>query len=167
MDWKEELDKKFHELNKEETDGQETNRDLPATSRDIARCNSRSRVVHPTSSTDNSSGSGSRNVLRGNVPEKITVSQPTNLIGGIRNFMINAKGAFSDLDKLIAEAAKVTTMAAATILILQGIRVAVKVILTARTNTVKIMDKLGIPRQTKETPGTVTAPELTKDETED
>jgi hypothetical protein len=125
-----------------------------------------SRVNIRNNSGDSSRGSGSIRlpVSNGKVSE-INKDVKLTLKGGIRNFMINAKGAFSDLDKLIAEAAKVTTMAAATILILQGIRVAVKVILTARTNTVKIMDKLGIPRQTKETPGTpITAP---VEETED
>lgn len=58
--------------------------------------------------------------------------------------MITAEGAKSDMEKLIAEAVEPSTK-----LILKGILVAIKVILTCRTNTVKIMDKLAIPRDEK------------------
>jgi hypothetical protein len=66
--------------------------------------------------------------------------------------MISAEAAKGDIEKLIEEAKSVTVLGAAVILVLKGILVAIKVILTCRSNTVEIMDKLGIPRKTEKKP---------------
>jgi Na+-transporting methylmalonyl-CoA/oxaloacetate decarboxylase gamma subunit len=64
--------------------------------------------------------------------------------------MISAEAAKGDLEKLIAEAKTVTVLGEAIVLVLKGILVAVKVGLTCRTNTVKLMDKMGIARDKEE-----------------
>lgn len=58
--------------------------------------------------------------------------------------MISAEAAFGDLEKFIKEAESKDTK-----LILKALIVVIKVILTCRTNTVKIMSKLGIEKDTK------------------
>lgn len=60
--------------------------------------------------------------------------------------MISAEAAKGDIEKFIVEAKNVTILGEATVLILKGILVAIKVILTCRSNTVAIMDFLKIPR---------------------
>ena len=61
--------------------------------------------------------------------------------------MISAEAAKGDIEKLIAEAKQVTVLGEAVVLVLKGILVVVKVVLTCRTNTVRLMDKAGIPRE--------------------
>jgi hypothetical protein len=60
--------------------------------------------------------------------------------------MISAEAAKGDIEKLIEEAKSVTVLGAAVILVLRGVLVAIKVILTCRSNTVAIMDFLKIPK---------------------
>jgi hypothetical protein len=64
--------------------------------------------------------------------------------------MISAEAAKGDIIKLTEEAKGVTAIGAATVIVLRGILVLLKVLLTTRTNTVKLLDKLGIPRETQE-----------------
>ncbi len=58
--------------------------------------------------------------------------------------MISAADAKKDIDKFTAEAKNVETK-----ILLKAAWLIIKVVLTARTNTVKIMDKLLIPREEK------------------
>jgi hypothetical protein len=58
--------------------------------------------------------------------------------------MISAEDAKKDIDKFVAEASGADTK-----ILLRAAWLIIKVVLTARTNTVKIMDKLSIPREEK------------------
>ena len=62
--------------------------------------------------------------------------------------MISAEAALSDLEKFIKEAQEVNA-GVGIVLVLKALKVVVKVVLTCRTNTVKMMDKMGIARDTK------------------
>lgn len=64
--------------------------------------------------------------------------------------MISAEAAKGDLEKLMVEAKDVANVGAATVLVLRGLLVVTKVLLTTRTNTKKLMIKLGVPLEEKE-----------------
>ena len=132
MNWQEELKKKAEQLNLKE----EKN-DVPV-------------------KTDSSLRSGSDSGRRGNV----NLSNLWKKINKGGNRMISAEAAKGDILKLIDEAKAVTAIGAATVIVLKAILVAVKVILTTRTNTKEIMLKLGIPLEKKETKKSITTENL-------
>lgn len=105
-------------------------------------------VRKSTSDTSNSSGTWSSNMVRGRTIEKtraVTKDERRNKV------MIPSKGLFDDYNAIdkenISAAEKVW----------KYIPKLLKVILNTRTNTVKLMDKMGIPRETDDK---VKAPEI-------
>ena len=92
------------------------------------------------SNSNNNSGSGFVSRIQ------VSKEREQNLKRG-EIVMITAEGAKSDVEKLIVEAKDENTK-----LVLKAILVMIKVILTCRTNTVRIMEKLGVERETKSTP---------------
>jgi len=99
----------------------------------------------------NNNNSGDSSVSR----IQVSKENRTNLNKG--GVMITAEGAKTDVEKLIIEAKDENTK-----LVLKAILVVIKVILTCRTNTVRIMDKMGIERETKFTPREVVKTEEKK-----
>ena len=93
--------------------------------------------------SDRDSGGGRRDVNLSNIHKEIIKVERRNIS------MISAEAAKGDFIKLTDEAKSITALSAAVILILKGMLVLLKVILTTRTNTVKILDKLGIAREEK------------------
>jgi len=63
--------------------------------------------------------------------------------------MISAEAAKGDIQKFIDKAKDVKVVGEGIVLLLMGLLVLLKVVLNCRTNTVKILDKLGIPREEK------------------
>ena len=97
-------------------------------------------VRNDSSNTSNSTGSKRSNVLsRPNTQEVITFKK-----GGF-SLMITAKGLFDDfatIDKDVKYKTDYERLSA-------KLEKLAKVVLNCRTNTVKVMDKLGIPREEK------------------
>jgi len=125
--WQEKLSDKGKEFNlqKEEINGQ---------------------IISSTSPDNRDSSGSSRDVYRVSVHKEINNKNLTK--GG--NKVISADAAKGDIEKLMVEAKDVTAIGAATVLVLKGILVAIKVILTTRTNTKKIMIALKVPLDEKE-----------------
>lgn len=133
-DWKKQLEDKVKELNiKEEINGQSSNRSVCTNSDNSSRSiNSISNDKDTPSSSDIVS-SRSRSVFRSKVSTKISEKG-----GEIK--MIPSKGIFDDYNAIDKEQIPVADK------VWKFIPKLIKVILNCRTNTVKIMDKLGIPR---------------------
>jgi len=124
MDWQDNLLKKSQELNlkKEESNGQ---------------------IISSVSVSNRDTFGRDGDVHSLTIHKKIIKVERRN------TSMISAEAAKGDFIKLTDEAKSITALSAAVILILKGMLVLLKVILTTRTNTVKILDKLGIAREEK------------------
>jgi hypothetical protein len=115
------------------------NESISESSRNSSRSSNSNSVRTDASSTSNSSGSWSSNLLRGRISEKRRI-----LIRDERRekLMVPSKGLFDDYNAIDKEDISVAEK------VWKYIPKLLKVILNTRTNTVKIMDKLGIPRET-------------------
>jgi hypothetical protein len=131
--WKDDLDK-IKLPGKENQNGQEAGGALSSDRVNSGRSDNSTSVHKDASSTDNSVSGGSRSIFRG---EKI---KPINSDERRNKIMIPAKGVFDDLNK-IKEGASPDVVK-----VVEALEKLAKIILNTRTNTVKIMDKLCIPR---------------------
>jgi hypothetical protein len=138
--WQDDLLKKEHELNlREVKNGETADRNVSSNHGDSVGSNSNSNICNKSSNSDNIIIGRSRNVLSRRVSKEI------NNRGKEETLMIPSKGLFDDYNAIDKENISVAEK------VWKYIPKLLKVILNTRTNTVKIMDKLGIPRDTVET----------------
>lgn len=124
MNWQEELKKKAEQLNiKEENNGQ---------------------IISSVNVSNRDSFGGGGDV------HSLPIHKEINKVERRNTTMISAEAAKGDIERFIVEAKDVTAIGTATVLILKGLLVLLKVILTTRTNTKQIMVKLGVPLEEKE-----------------
>jgi hypothetical protein len=129
MSWQEDLIKKAKELNiqKEETNGQETVRILPSGGVGSGRSNNSIGSNKNISNSSNSIGSRSSNVFRGRISKEIN-----NVTEKEETKMITVEGALSDIDKLIEEATQAGDKVA--VYLLKAQKVMIKFLSTMRSN---------------------------------
>lgn len=118
--WQEELNKKFNELKKEEHNA--TDRTVSSDRSNSVRSNNSDSTSINSPSSDNSSGSRGRDLLRGNLSQKTSVNNNERRM----QLMITSKGALDDYEAIcketISEDAKIVKIFKVVIKLLLGIR---------------------------------------------
>jgi len=147
MDWKDSLDKKAEELKikkEESNEAKSVSKDRSIGSRSNNSVSSSKDSPH----SSNTIGSGSSSIFRGRIPEK--TRQINNVKEREEKFMIPSKGLFDDYNAIDKESIGAAEK------VWKYLPKLIKVVLNCRTNTVKIMDAMKIPRDEgkKEAPKT-------------
>jgi len=143
IDWQKQLNEVENKLTRKETEhgsNQTANRSVRVLRQLRSGRSNGSSVRNDSSSAGNSSRSKRSDVLC-----RPGTQEVTNLMKGGYVLMITAKGLFDDF-AAIDKDVKYTTDYARLSAKLEKLA---KVVLNCRTNTVKVMDKLGIPREEK------------------